>query len=90
LNLNWHQQAPAIMNEQIPLGSLRRGEVANVSQLVGVPEHVRRIEELGLRCGARIEILRGGSPCIVRVDGAMLCFRDDEQVRILVSPRKIA
>jgi ferrous iron transport protein A len=78
------------MFEQLPIGSLGRGEVASVSQLVGPTEHVRRLEELGLRCGARIEILRGGSPCILRVDGATLCFRDDERVRILVSPRKTA
>jgi ferrous iron transport protein A len=78
------------MIEQIPIASLCRGEVASVSQLVGLPEHVRRLEELGLRSGARIEILRGGSPCIIRVDGATLCFRDDERVRILVSPRKTA
>jgi ferrous iron transport protein A len=78
------------MIEHIPIALLCRGEVASVSQLVGPAEHVRRMEELGLRCGARIEILRGGSPCIIRVDGATLCFRDDQQVRILVSPRKSA
>jgi ferrous iron transport protein A len=79
-----------LMVEQIPISSLRMGEIANVSQLVGLPEHVRRLEELGLRCGARIEIVRGGTPCIIRVDGATLCIRDDERVRILVSPRKTA
>jgi ferrous iron transport protein A len=75
---------------QLPIGALGRGEVASVSQVVGSPEHVRRLEELGLRCGTRIEIVRGGSPCIVRVAGGTLCFRDDEGVRILVAPRKTA
>jgi ferrous iron transport protein A len=78
------------MNDAIPLALLRRGEVANVHQLVGAPEPVRRLHELGFRAGALIEIIRGGSPCIVRVEGSTFCFRDDEQVRVLVSPRKTA
>lgn len=78
------------MLEQIPLNSLRPGDVANVSQLVGSPDHVRRVEELGIRSGARVEIVRGGSPCILRIGGSTFCFRDDQHVRILVSPRKTA
>jgi hypothetical protein len=35
-----------------------------------------------------VEIIRGGSPCIVRLDGSTICFRDDQHVKILVSPRK--
>jgi len=78
------------VSNAIPLSLLRRGEIANVLQLVGTPESVRRLHELGIRNGARIEIIRGGSPCIVRLEGSTLCFRDDEQVRVLVSPRKTA
>ena len=59
-------------------------------QLVGPAEQVRRLEELGLRAGARLEMVRGGSPCIVRVDGSTLCFRDDELLRVLVRTRKSA
>jgi ferrous iron transport protein A len=78
------------MSDGIPLTLLRRGEVAKVQQLVGAPESVRRLHELGIRSGALIEIVRGGSPCIVRVEGSTLCFRDDESVRVLVLPRKSA
>jgi ferrous iron transport protein A len=78
------------MIDAIPLTMLRRGEVANVQQLVGAPESVRRLHELGVRSGALIEIVRGGSPCIIRIEGTTLCFRDDEQVKVLVSPRKTA
>jgi ferrous iron transport protein A len=74
----------------IPIDVLGCGEVASVSLLVGPPEHVRRLEELGLRSGAHIEMLRAGSPCILRVNGSTLCFREDQSVRILVSPRKTA
>jgi ferrous iron transport protein A len=78
------------MSAAVPLTLLRRGEVANVHQLIGAPESVRRLHELGIRNGALIEIIRGGSPCIIRVEGTTLCFRNDEQVRVLVSPRKTA
>jgi len=76
--------------EVIPITQLRRGEVAEISQVLGSPEQVRRLEELGLRDGVRLEIVRGGSPCIVRVAGTTLCFRHDELLRVLVTPRKTA
>jgi ferrous iron transport protein A len=74
----------------IPITTLRRGDVAEVAELVGAPDQIRRLEELGLRGGARLEMVRAGSPCIVRVAGTTLCFRDDEMLRILVTPRKTA
>jgi ferrous iron transport protein A len=74
----------------VPITALHRGEVAEIAQLIGSPEHIRRLEELGLRDGARLEIIRAGSPCIVRVAGTTLCFREDELLRVLVTPRKSA
>jgi ferrous iron transport protein A len=74
----------------IPVNQLGRGEVAEISHILGTPEQVRRLEELGLRSGVRVEIVRGGSPCIVRVAGTKLCFRHDELLRVLVTPRKTA
>ena len=78
------------MGDAIPLTLLRRGDVASIQQLVGAPESVRRLHELGIRSGVLIEIIRGGSPCILRLAGSTLCFRDDGQVSVLVSPRKTA
>ncbi|HEX3600438.1 MAG TPA: FeoA domain-containing protein [Lacipirellulaceae bacterium] len=75
------------MPELMPLAVLRRGQVAEVGQLVGAPEQVRRLEELGLRAGARLEMIRSGAPCIIRVDGSKLCFRDDDNSRVLVRTR---
>jgi ferrous iron transport protein A len=90
LRLNLNCERSFAMVYHLPINALRRGEVASISQVVGPPEHVRRLEELGLRSGSRIEIVRGGSPCIIRVDGSTLCFRNDESVRVLVSPRMTA
>jgi len=78
------------MNRPIPLAVLRSGEVAEIHQVVGSAEHVRRLEELGLRSGSMLEMVRSGSPCIIRVGGSKLCIRDEESLRVLVAPRKTA
>jgi ferrous iron transport protein A len=78
------------MRESLPITMLAAGQVAEVLQLVGPAESVRRFEELGLRTGARIEIVRAGSPCIIRIGDSRLCFREDAQVSVLVLPRKTA
>jgi|1185.fasta_scaffold271155_2 ferrous iron transport protein A len=75
------------MPDLMPLAVLRRGQVAEVGQLVGAPEQVRRLEELGLRAGARLEMIRSGAPCIIRIEGSKLCFREDENSRVLVRAR---
>jgi len=78
------------MPELVPLTVLRCGQIAEIGQLLGAPEQVRRLEELGLRTGARLEMIHNGAPCIIRVDGSKLCFRDDDSLRVLVRTRKSA
>jgi Fe2+ transport system protein FeoA len=78
------------MHDLIPLPALRRGESAEVCELVGSPERIRRLEELGLRHGVRLDMLSHGSPCIFRIEGTTLCFRDDELVSVMVRPRMSA
>ena len=74
------------MHDLIPLNLLSPGQSANVGQVVGQPEQVHRLEELGLRNGAMIEMVQSGSPCIIRLAGQSLklCFRADELLRVLV------
>ena len=78
------------MHTWIPLSSLRAGEVAEVRQVVGQADQVRRLEELGLRDGATLEIVRAGSPSIVRLGGSTLCLRNGDVVSVLVAPRMSA
>ncbi len=63
---------------------LAAGEIAEVVDLVGMPEEVLRLEELGMRRGRTIEMVQAGSPCIVRIDGQKLCFRCTELFNVLV------
>lgn len=72
------------MHELMPLNLLSPGQRASVGQVLGVPEQVQRLEELGLRDGATVEMVQAGSPCIVRLSGQKLCFRADELLRVLV------
>jgi ferrous iron transport protein A len=78
------------MPPMLPLSALRPGQIAEVRQLVGPGVLVRRLEELGLAAGARIEMVRGGSPCIVRVGASKLCLRNGELLSVLVELRMTA
>jgi Fe2+ transport system protein FeoA len=72
------------MHDLLPLHLLRPGSRALIGQLVGQADEVHRLEELGLRVGTPVEMVQAGSPCIVRLGGAKLCFRDNEAFRVLV------
>ena len=71
----------------IPLRMLAAGQQADIRQLMGRPEAVHRLEEMGLRTGAEVEMVQPGSPCIIRLGSQTLCFRADELTSILVAPR---
>ncbi len=70
----------------IPLSVLAIGAKAEVSVVLGPPEQVHRLEEMGLRDGTNVEMLQPGSPCIIRLGGQKLCFRADDLVSVLVRP----
>ena len=70
----------------LPLESLRPGEWAEVSDVSGEPAWVARLAEMGLRLGARLQVLRGGSPCLVHVAGSRLSLRGGADLSILVRP----
>lgn len=72
------------VHELVPLNLLRAGQFAQVDQVLGQPDVVHRLEELGLRGGASVEMVQSGSPCIIRLRGHKLCLRADELVSVLV------
>jgi ferrous iron transport protein A len=72
------------MPELVPLHLLTSGQQARIDQLLGRPDEVHRLEELGMRVGAHVEMIQPGSPCIIKLQGAKLAFRDHEGFRVLV------
>lgn len=74
----------------IPIALLPAGQSARIDQLLGAPEQVHRLEELGLRRGAAIIMVQPGSPCIIGLAGSRLCFRESDAAAILVETLEAA
>lgn len=74
----------------IPIALLPAGHSARIDQLVGAPEQVHRLEEMGLRRGAAVVMVQPGSPCIIGLAGSRLCFREAEAAAILVETLEAA
>jgi ferrous iron transport protein A len=72
------------MPNLLPLQLLPSGHRARIDQLLGRPDDVHRLQELGLRVGSRVEMVQTGKPCIVTLDGAKLAFRHDDDCHVLV------
>ncbi len=70
----------------IPLTLLRAGQSGRVGEVLGAGSVVDRLREMGLRAGAVVEMIRSGSPCIVRLDGQKICVRADEMAGVLIRP----
>jgi len=70
--------------EPIPLICLTAGQCGVVLSVLGSSDHVHRMRELGVREGAEVEMLQGGSPCIVRLGGQRFCLRGDDLGGVLV------
>ena len=73
-----------------PLQYLPAGSMARIAELMGDVACVQRLEELGLKRGVMIEMISGGSPCIVRINGARLCFRSSDLLGVLVTREEAA
>jgi Fe2+ transport system protein FeoA len=72
------------MEDAVPLQFVAAGNSAIVLHVEGQPEDVRRLAELGVCRGRPLEVIQGGSPCIVQLDGSRLCLRYDDDCNVLV------
>jgi Fe2+ transport system protein FeoA len=70
----------------LPLEHLGPGEWADVADVTGEPGWVGRLAELGVRIGCRLQMLRGGYPCLLQVGGSRLSLRGEDAMQILVRP----
>jgi len=55
-----------------PLHRMRGGQTALVMGITAEPPAAKRLADLGFVPGVRIEMVRRGSPCIVRIDGTRI------------------
>lgn len=78
------------MHELLPLQLLPAGSRACIDQLLGREDEVHRLQELGLRVGTHVEMVQSGVPCIIKLDGTRLCFRDGEALGVLVRTGDVA
>jgi ferrous iron transport protein A len=74
------------MHQLVPLHCLASGIRGKVMQILGCPQQVQRVNEMGIRDGAEIEMIRGGSPCIIRAGMQTLCVRGNDLLNVLVEP----
>lgn len=72
------------MTHAVPLHMLSPGDTAHVAHISGETELRRRLHEMGLAEGQRVEVLQTGSPCILRLNGHKLCLRAEDLLRVLV------
>jgi ferrous iron transport protein A len=68
----------------IPLSLLRAGQAGHVEEILGTDDMVHRLREMGLFDGAQVQMVRPGSPCIIRLRGQRLGFRMDDLAQVMV------
>ncbi len=50
--------------------SLQTGDVATVERVSALRNAAKRLADMGFVRGAQLEVVRAGTPCIVRLEGA--------------------
>ena len=68
----------------MPLDMLQAGEWAEVEEVCGHDAWVRRLAELGIREGCRLQVVQPGTTCLLNVSGCKLCLRPGDCSQILV------
>ena len=76
----------APMAPLIILNLLAAGQTAVVESVLGGTDEAHRLREMGLRDGATIQMLRPGSPCLIRLGSQKLGLRSDVLHNVLVRP----
>ena len=69
----------------LPLATVDRGETATIGCLTTNAALRARLEELGLVPGARLRVVKSGSPCILELGASRLALRVEDVDSILVT-----
>jgi len=90
MKLAGHAVSTKTPNDLIPLCRLRAGQSGCVGQVFGTCDEVHRLREMGLYDGAQVQMIRPGSPCIIRLHGQRLGFRMNDCAHVMISVSAIA
>ena len=77
-----------MLQEKKPLNRLKIGETAQVSDLLSVGSRRRRLLDMGLVEGTRVECVQkspAGDPAAYLIRGAVIAIRSEDSSKILVS-----
>lgn len=72
----------------VPLELLKCGESGTIADVSGNEHWVCRLNEMGIRAGVRLTVLRSGSPTLLQVGSGRLSLRLNETIQILVQTHK--
>lgn len=67
------------------LTNLKTGDVGVIQRIASQDAPSKRLADMGFVHGARLELVRPGSPCIVRLDGARVGLGKSHQANIELS-----
>ena len=67
------------------LPSLRTGDIGTISGICGALVAAKRLADMGFVRGARVEMLKPGAPCIVRIDNTCVGLGAAYQEAILLA-----
>ena len=68
----------------VPLEMMATGEQGCVRDVDGSPEFVIRLQEMGLHTGAKVRMVKAGSPCILAVNEQRFSLRFNERAIVMV------
>jgi len=68
----------------VPLELMATGEQGCVRDVDGSPEFVVRLQEMGLHNGARVRMVKTGSPCILAINEHRYSLRFDNRATVMV------
>lgn len=69
----------------VRIEDLLPGQTAEITEILGTPDRISRLYEIGFRVGAPLKMVQSGRICVVRVGGAKLCLRP-RGFKVLVQP----
>jgi Fe2+ transport system protein FeoA len=75
---------PEAFSRRVLLSTLKTGAEARVSSVEGDESVRHRIEEMGIREGVTIRMIRSQAPQIIAIHGRRLCLRMNAHLQIWV------